>query len=457
MVGKYQTYLKYKESSVDWLGDIPSHWEEKRLKYLAMAYPSNVDKRNNSGEQSVELCNYTDVYRNEIITSEISFMKATATEDQIEKFTLQKGDTIITKDSEDPSDIAVPAYVPKDLDGVVCGYHLAVIRPKKNTNGEFLKRVFESNYAKSIFTTRANGLTRYGLGTYAIDNIVYPEPSFSEQEKIVAFLNHEISKIDWLIEKQQQLIELLNEKRLAVISHAVTKGINPNVKMKDSCVKWLGEVPDHWGLRALRFVGTCQNGINIGAEYFGSGYPFVSYGDVYRNGILQKEITGLVQSNELDRKAYSVSEGDVLFTRTSETIDEIGFASTCLETIEEATFAGFLIRFRPRKNFLDAGFSKYYFRNILLRAFFIREMNLVTRASLSQNLLKKLPVVLPALEEQKKISEFLDKKVSVFSKLINKADFAINSMKERRTALISSAITGKIDVRNWQPDKQTAA
>ncbi|NOQ36654.1 MAG: restriction endonuclease subunit S, partial [Methylococcaceae bacterium] len=136
--------------------------------------------------------------------------------------------------------------------------------------------------------------------------------------------------------------------------------------------------------------------------------------------------------------------------RTSETIDEIGLSSTCLATIEDASFAGFLIRFRPKSNMIDADFSKYYFRNSLLRAFFIKEMNLVTRASLSQDLLKKLPVTLPPLEEQKQIAEFLNHKTSIFLKLIKNAELAIELMKERRTALISAAVTGKIDLRNWQ-------
>ena len=221
--------------------------------------------------------------------------------------------------------------------------------------------------------------------------------------------------------------------------------------MRDSGVEWLGEVPEHWDVDRLRYLGEFQNGINIGAESFGSGFPFVSYGDVYRNETLPKEGSGLVESSEKDRTLYSVEFGDVLFTRTSETIEEIGFASTCLATIEDASFAGFLIRFRPKKDAIDPHFSKYYFRSNLLRVFFVKEMNLVTRASLSQDLLKKLPVSLPPLREQKEISAFLDSCSAIFEKLIKNAESAIDLIKERRTALISAAVTGKIDVRDWQP------
>jgi len=276
-------------------------------------------------------------------------------------------------------------------------------------------------------------------------------PPLPEQKQIAKFLDHETAKIDLLIAKQQALIALLKEKRQAVISHAVTKGLNPNAKMKDSGVEWLGQVPEGWEVKRLRYLGQCQNGLNIGAEAFGSGYPFVSYGDVYKSRILPETGSGLVQSSVSDRNAYSVLEGDVFFTRTSESIEEIGFSSTCLAVIQDATFAGFLIRFRPTAGELHQDFSKHYFGNSLLRAFFIKEMNLITRASLSQDLLKKLPVLLPPIHEQKEIGIYLDEKAELFSKLTDQAHEAIELMQERRTALISAAVTGKIDVRDWEP------
>ena len=165
----FRKYEKYKESGVEWLGDIPTGWTTQKLKFVARVQPSNVDKKSKKDEKEVQLCNYTDVYYNEEITADLPFMKATASDVQIKKFTLKSGDTIITKDSEDPNDIAVPAYVPQDLDGVVCGYHLALLRPENGTYGGYLKRVMDSQYARSFFATRANGITRYGLGIYAIE------------------------------------------------------------------------------------------------------------------------------------------------------------------------------------------------------------------------------------------------------------------------------------------------
>ncbi|ATA22475.1 restriction endonuclease subunit S [Gibbsiella quercinecans] len=225
--------------------------------------------------------------------------------------------------------------------------------------------------------------------------------------------------------------------------------------MKDSGVEWLGEVPDHWAIKPLRYLGDCQNGINIGAEAFGSGFPFVSYGDAYKNRVLPDNGSGLVQSTAEDRKKYSLLRGDVLFTRTSETIEEIGFASACIKSIENACFAGFLIRFRPESSDLCVEYSKYYFSNQLLRIFFTKEMNLITRASLSQDLLKMMPVVIPPVDEQEKIAELLDNISEKFDQLQLLGEEQIKYLQERRTALISAAVTGKIDVRDWvTPDTQ---
>ena len=164
-------YESYRDSGVEWLGQVPSHWEVRRLKQVADAFPSNVDKKTYDEDTPVRLCNYTDVYYNDVIFDDPEFMAATATSEQIARFTLRAGDTIITKDSETADDIASAAYVPNDMPGVVCGYHLSMIRPHAGTSGAFIKRYFDSAFAKASVAVRANGLTRVGLGQYAVDNL----------------------------------------------------------------------------------------------------------------------------------------------------------------------------------------------------------------------------------------------------------------------------------------------
>ena len=226
--------VKMKNSGVEWLEEVPEHWDVKKLKFLVDVMASNVDKKSYEGEISCSLCNYTDVYYNENICQDMEFMSATATAEQVVKFTLKKDDVVITKDSESPNDIGIAAYVPFDLDGVVCGYHLSIVRPH-SINGMFVKRLFDSNYLKSKFAVLANGLTRYGLGQYSINNVYIPIPPELDQLKIINLINKTCLGIDDLIDKSKDSINLLLERRSALISEAVTGQIDVrNYKLKEA-------------------------------------------------------------------------------------------------------------------------------------------------------------------------------------------------------------------------------
>jgi type I restriction enzyme S subunit len=442
----------YAQTKEPWIGFSPNDWSLKRVKF-----ESYVKAR--VGWHGLKSDDFTDEGPYLVTGSDFvgkNIMWDTCYHCDEERYNqdpyiqLRNGDLLITKDGT----IGKLALV-QNLDGkATLNSGVFVVRPlRENYRTQYYYWLLQSAVFTGFVDFNKTGSTIVHLYQDTFENFKYASPSLSEQERIANFLDYETAKIDTLIDKQQQLIKLLKEKRQAVISHAVTKGLNPDAPMKDSGVEWVGEVPAHWVVKPLRHVGQCQNGINIGAEYFGSGFPFVSYGDVYNNRALPREVMGLVRSNEDDHKVYSVIEGDVFFTRTSETIEEIGFSSVCLQAIDNAAFAGFLIRFRPSRNELYKQYSKYLFQNILLRAFFVKEMNLVTRASLSQDLLKKMPVFLPPLEEQRAIADFLDDKVSKIELLIEKGTNTIGLIQERRTALISAAVTGKIDVRNWQSPK----
>lgn len=215
--------VKLKPSGVDWLGDIPEHWEVKKLKYVARVQSSNVDKKTNEDEKPVLLCNYIDVYKNEFIDHSINFMEATAKEKEIEKFILKQDDVLITKDSETPDDIANPAYVTKDFENVICGYHLAQIRANnKELSGKFLFRLFQSKRFNSHFEVSANGVTRFGLPLDSITDVKITFPSLIEQQQIVEYIESETKRIDDKIARAEKEIELLQEYRTALISEVVT-------------------------------------------------------------------------------------------------------------------------------------------------------------------------------------------------------------------------------------------
>jgi type I restriction enzyme S subunit len=332
----------------------------------------------------------------------------------------------------------------------VCSPVYIVLTPRNDVvDSRFAFRIFEDGHFQEYAQSFGNGILehRRSINWDILKTIPVPVPPLPEQRAIASFLDRETSKIDALVSEQRRLVELLKEKRQAVISHAVTKGLDPSVPMKPSGIPWLGDVPAHWEIKAVRRIGQLQNGLNIEGEAFGSGYPFVSYGDVYSNPNVPETPSGLVQSSEDDRIKCSLKIGDVLFTRTSETVDDIGIASTCLKAIPRSTFAGFLIRLRPTQGILNPDYSTYLFRNEGVQRHFAGAMNLVTRASLSQDLLKTLPICIPPFEEQGEIAAFINTQIETFTQLQAEANRAIALLQERRTALISAAVTGQIDVR----------
>ena len=291
-----------------------------------------------------------------------------------------------------------------------------------------------------------NGTTIPHMNRRYIEQIGWIDWSLKEQEKISTYLNAKCSQIDAIITREQAVIEKLKEYKSSVITEAVTKGLNPEAPMKDSGYEFIWKIPATWRVLQLRYVGKCQNGISKSGEFFGTGFPFVSYSDVYKNYELPVTTSGLIESSESERKNYSVQKGDIFFTRTSETIEEVGLTAVCMKSIEKATFAGFLIRVRPNKDIIIPLFSKYYFRNKHHRQFIVKEMNLVTRASLGQELLKRLPVLLPPLHEQQEISTYLENKCVAIDQSISKKQVVIDKLAEYKKSLIYEVVTGKTEV-----------
>jgi type I restriction enzyme, S subunit len=424
-----EKYPAYKDSGVEWIADVPSHWEIKKFKRVFY----EIKKRSNA----------------ELNCGSISFGKVVYKDDEKIPLSTKKsyqvvlnGDFLVNPLNLNYDLISLRIAL-SELDVVVSSGYIVLsnsVKLDKNYYKYFLHR-FDVAYMKLL----GSGV-RQTLNYNDIANCDLVFPPVPEQTLIANFLDLKTALIDQAIGIKEKQIEFLKERKQILIHNAVTRGLNPKVKFKHSGVEWIGEIPDHWEVKALRFTGKTQNGVSKGAEYFGSGYPFVGYGDVYKDIKLPMVVNGLAESSITDRIQYSVLEGDIFFTRTSETIEEIGFSSTCLHTIENATFAGFLIRFRPHKNILDKGYSKYYFSSITHRAFFVKEMNIVIRASLSQELLKKMPVLLPKLEEQRAIANYLENFTTKIANAISLKEKEIEKLKEYKSTLINSAVTGKIKV-----------
>ncbi|MFA5097855.1 MAG: restriction endonuclease subunit S [Candidatus Margulisiibacteriota bacterium] len=220
-------HVGVKDSGVEWLGKVSRPWVIKKIKYNASVKFSSVNKKTEEGEVLVRLCNYVNVYYNDIISPELDFMEASATSEEIQNFQLRIGDVLVTKDSEDWMDIAIPAYVASELPNLICGYHLALIRPFSNLmNGKFLFYLLYANCINYQFKIEASGVTRYGLSNYALSNALIPIPSLKEQKDIAIFLDQKTEQIDLQIVREQKSIDLLKEFRTALISEVVTGKID---------------------------------------------------------------------------------------------------------------------------------------------------------------------------------------------------------------------------------------
>lgn len=216
-------YPKYKPSGVEWLGDVPEHWKVRQLKRAAKCFVSNVDKVVTANETAVRMCNYTDVYYHDQIRPDMGLMETTATLQEIHRFGLQVGDVLITKDSEDWRDIGVPALIVESAPDLVCGYHLAIVRPvETELVGAFLLRALQASVVNQQFQVAATGVTRFGLPKSSIGEAILPLPPRDEQRAIADFLDRETTKIDGLITKIESAIERLLEYRSAAITAVIT-------------------------------------------------------------------------------------------------------------------------------------------------------------------------------------------------------------------------------------------
>lgn len=440
----FPTHKEYIDSNSPWLGDIPAHWATKKLKFLALVQPSNVDKKTVEGEEPVLLCNYTDVYKNEYIDGSLNFMEATANKEEIRKFSVEIGDVIVTKDSEDRNDIAIPASASENVKNLVCGYHLTQIKPKY-LDGRFLLRLFQSKGFNAQFIVAANGVTRFGLPQYAIANAVSPVPPIEEQKAITRFLDHKTTQIDALIAKKQSLLEKLAEQRGSLISQAVTKGLNDSAPMKESDVTWLGEIPRHWETKRLRFLMTMSGGLTPRTSeprYWGGDIPWVSPKDM-KSERLSSSIDTLTEDalNETTLRLYP--PGKVLIV-----VRGMILAHTVPVAVNEVP-----VTVNQDMKVLETTMNPEYLA-VLLRGIQSLVLSIVEESAhgtkvLRTDLLKNMVLPVPPRVEQDEIVSEVARISSRIDRMVSTVTAAITKLHEYRAALVTNAVTGKIDVRDF--------
>lgn len=428
------SYPKYKASGFIWLGDVPESWALKRLGHY---FDERRERASDTEFEPLSVTKYGIVPRLE---------SAAKTQDGDNRKKVLAGDFVINSRSDRKGSSGL-----SPLDGSVS--LICTVLIPAGLHGPFIHHLFRSALFQEEYYRWGKGIVADLWSTNFSDmkNIVLGVPSEAEQTQIARFLDHETARIDALIEEQQRLIELLKEKRQAVISHAVTKGLAPTVPMKDSGVEWLGEVPAHWVVGPLRWYATIQGGIAKGKDYEGRqtvSLPYLRVANV-QNGFMDltevKEIS--VLESEVER--YSLRLGDVLMNEGGDN-DKLGRGTVWQGQIEPCLHQNHVFSIRPN-DLLSAEWLATFTQCDQARSyFFLNSKQSTNLASISASNVMSLALPIPSVAEQKEILSTLNQSRVAHEELVNLAASTVEFLKERRSALISAAVTGKIDVRGWQ-------
>lgn len=423
---------------------LPKDWDLRRLKEVTDIIPSNVDKLTVEGEAAVRLCNYVDTYKNEKITSKIEFMAATATAAQIDRLSLRAGDITITKDSESPWDIAVPALVAEDIEGLVCGYHLSKISADRSRmDGGFLAWALRSKPVNVQFSLAAQGITRYGLGSSALADGFVPCPPVCKQIAIASYLDAETARIDALIGEKRALVAALDELHGVTVTQAVTRGLNPNVLTKKCNLDWLSEIPCHWQAVAIkRLVASMTYGGSSATEDEGPvrvlTMAHISRGEVSNDS---SQFWPAVDEDLL------LERNDLLFNRTNSPalVGKVGIFRGSREDM--ISFASYLVRLRVSDQH-DPRWLNFALNCDQFIAF-ARGHALISlnQANLNSSKFGRFLIAVPPLAEQTDIADFLDSELVKIEALKRHVKAEIDLLVNLRASTITDAVLGRIDVR----------
>lgn len=453
-MAKYKAYPEYKDSGIEWLGRIPSNWLVIATKYIAQLTPR---KSTIARSKFSEACSFVPMEK-------LKFNSLVLDEERIinqvyDGYTyFEDGDILIAK--------VTPCFENKNMavaEGLLNGIgfgssEIYVLRCGDKVHRKFLfYRLQEDSFIAIAIAAMsgAGGLKRVPSET--INSYLLGLPGWLEQVKITDFLDHETARIDNLIEKQQQLIELLKEKRQAVISHAVTKGLNPDVPMKDSGVEWLGEVPEHWEISKVKYYCTIKGRIGFRGYTVqdlvdeNEGALVLGASEMRNDGsILLSSPQHISWKKYYESPEIMLDKNMILFVQRGSTVGKVSFITYDLG---KATINPSLIVLRDLSIYGE--FMNYSLMSASIQNTVKMQTSSTAIPMISQEQVGNYFQLIPPLNEQLKIADFIARNVSKIDKAINTAEISISLIKERRTALISAAVTGKIDVRDWvAPDTQ---
>lgn len=461
---EWRRYPEYRDSGVEWLGDVPVHWEIQALKHTVKACRNGIWGEEPTGDSDDLVCVRVadfDRTRNRVGDSKLT-VRSVPPSQQYGKV-LNPGDLLIEKSGG--GDLQpVGTVVLYDLDlRAVCSNFVARMPVVADCTPSFLCHLHAALYAGRINTRsikQNTGIQNLDSKSYLQEKIGLPP--LSEQRAIAAFLDRETRKIGDLIARRERLIELLEEKRTALISRAVTKGLDPDTPMKDSGVEWLGEIPEHWEIKRVKYLTE-----RIVAGPFGSSltkdlYTSEGYRVYGQEQVIPADFSigdyYISEEKYQEMKRYAVSPGDVLVS----CVGTFGKVAVVPEKVEPGIINPRLARLVPTAEIVDPEYLGFVLKSRIA----FNQMEHISRGGtmgvINLGLVAEVLVPIPPVEEQVAMLDHLDRETKKIDALLGKLREHIEKLREYRTALISAAVTGKIDVReevsapaDREPDKMT--
>lgn len=422
-----------------------SKWIKTTLAKIADIRVSNVDKKSYQGEKPVMLCNYMDVYSNDYITRDISFMEATANIMEIAKFTVSKGDVLITKDSETPFDIGIPAVVIDEMDNLVCGYHLAQIKPdERKVDSVFLAKLLSMPEVYSYFSSMAAGSTRYSLSKMAIANTIIPLPHLEEQKKISDILQ----VIDKSIEKTERLVEKYQKIKTGMTHDLFTRGIDREGKLRPLYSKSpdlyrktkLGWLPKEWDIIPCSHL--CSR-ITVGIViqptkyYVEEGIPAFRSANIREDGLKPHKLVYISSSANSLLSTSQIKTGDILSVRT-------GYPGTSAVVPEEFNGCNCIdILISSPKDSIDTNYLCFWINSSFGKEQVLRLQGGMAQQHFNVGDMRQLLVAVPSIDEQKIISD----KLMACSLRVKKEKEILNKLIKIKSGLMHELLNGKVKVR----------
>jgi len=438
-MNKLEKYSAYKDSGVEWLGEIPEHWNIVRLGTLGNFTASGIDKYIINSESLVKIINFTDIYSRTNLTldSKINYMEVTTPELNRKKHLVKKGDLIFLPSSETFEDLGLSALVNEELDNTSFSYHVIRLEFKKDIEHNFRKYLSNNNFVLNQFSSYGKGTTRKIIGRNIFKNVRVLIPPKQEQIKIAKFLDTKTQQLDIAIKQKEQLIELLKERRQIIINDAVTKGIDKTVAMKDSGVEWIGEIPEGWEVKKNKYI-------------------FFEVDERSKDGkeelLSVSHMTGVTPRSEKNVNMFMAEDYTGSKTCSKDDLvinimwawmgamgisDRIGIVSSSYGIYRQIT-----------KDTLNTRYLEYLLKtNKYIEEYNKRSTGLhASRLRLYSDMFFDMKIGFPNYKEQQKIVNYIEENNNKIDKAIDLQQQQIIKLKEYKSTLIEAIVTGKVRI-----------